>query len=738
MSSSAPEAPTQAPVQEPKSRKPPEPKRYRRAKTPTILQMEAVECGAAALGIVLAYYGKFVALEQLRVQCGVSRDGSNAAALLRAARNYGLEAKGFQMEASAARELKPPFIVFWNFNHFLVIEGFKGDEVLINDPAAGPRGIPWTEFDGSFTGILLTFEPGPAFEKGGKRANGLSELRNRLTGTRSALALIFFVSLMLVVPGIAVPGFLRVFVDRVLTAGIYSWVWPLLGFMLFVAALMALLTWFQQRSLLQLETRLSIVTSTGFLRHVLRLPVEFFAQRPAADISLRVTTNDSVAQLLSRDLATAVVSGIVAVFYAVLLIHTDVVLALIGIGLAAVNILVLRLVARLRRDANIKLQQDRGKLVAATYNGLQLLDTLKASGRESDYFERWSGQLANVVSGSQRLGIPTQVLAVVPLFLASLNSAFILLVGSHRALAGAITIGLLVAFQSLLTNFNRPVSDLSDLGAKAQAVNADIARIRDVERYPVATIFSRPPTGEARRLSGGLRLEDITFGYSPLQDPLIKDFNLTLTPGSRVALVGGSGSGKSTIARMIAGLHEPWSGRILFDDTLREDIPRQVLAASVAVVDQDIFLFEGTVRDNLTMWDSTVPDDVLISALKDAAILDAILQRNGRLDGKILEGGSDLSGGQRQRLEIARALAVNPSLLILDEATSALDAETERQIDASLRRRGCTCVIVAHRLSTIRDADEILVMRQGEVVERGTHELMRDNGGPYAELIRAG
>jgi ABC-type bacteriocin/lantibiotic exporter with double-glycine peptidase domain len=402
-----------------------------------------------------------------------------------------------------------------------------------------------------------------------------------------------------------------------------------------------------------------------------------------------------------------------------------------------VNIFVLRLVARLRRDANIKLQQDRGKLVAATYNGLQLLDTLKASGRESDYYERWSGQLANVVAGSQRLGIPTQVLAVVPAFLASLNSALILLIGGHRAVAGAITIGLLVAFQSLLNNFNRPVSDLSDLGSKAQQVNADIARVRDVERYPEARVFTDPPTNDLKRLTGSLQLENITFGYSPLQEPHIKDFNLSLTPGSRVAIVGSSGSGKSTVTRLIAGLYEPWEGRILFDGNPRDDIPRRVLASSVAVVDQDIFLFEGTVRDNLTLWDSTVPDEVLIAALRDAAILDVVLQRNGRLDGKIAEGGADLSGGQRQRLEIARALAVEPSLLVLDEATSALDAETEREIDAALRRRGCTCVIVAHRLSTVRDADEIIVMRHGEVVERGTHESMKDTGGPYAELIRA-
>lgn len=713
------------------------PKRRRRAKTPTLLQMEAVECGAAALGIMLGYYGRFVALEQLRVQCGVSRDGSNAAAVLRAARLHGLEAHGYQMEATVARDLKPPYIVFWNFNHFLVIEGFKGDKVIINDPAAGPRRIPWSEFDGSFTGILLTLEPGPEFEKGGKRANRLGELRHRLTGTTLAIGLILFVSLMLVIPGLAVPGFLRVFVDRVLGAGSTTLLYPLLGFMVGIGLLLWLLTWLQQRSLLQLETRLSIVTSAQFLRHVLRLPIQFFAQRAAADISLRVTTNDQVAQLLSRDLATAVVSSIVVVFYAAVLVNTDVLLGLIGIALAGVNILALRLVSRLRRDANIKLQQDRGKLVAATYNGLQLLDTLKASGRESDYFERWSGQLANVVAGSQRLGIPTQVLTVVPLFLASLNSALILLIGGHRAVGGAITIGLLVAFQSLLTNFNRPVSDLSDLGSKAQSVSADIARIRDVERYPEARVFTDPPTRDVNRLTGALRLEEITFGYSPLQEPHVKNFNLTLTPGSRVAIVGGSGSGKSTVSRLIAGLYEPWEGQILFDGIPRDDVPRQVLASSVAVVDQDIFLFEGSVRDNLTMWDSTVPDDVLIAALRDAAILDVVLQRNGRLDSKILEGGSDLSGGQRQRLEIARALAVNPSLLILDEATSALDAETERQIDTSLRRRGCTCVIVAHRLSTIRDADEILVMRRGEVVERGTHESMKDAGGVYADLIRA-
>mgnify|MGYP006266522027 CR=1 FL=1 len=723
----------------PAAEKPAAPKtKSRRVRTPTVIQMEAVECGAAALGIILAYHRKWVPLEELRKACGVSRDGSRASNVLKAGRSYGMEAKGFQMEAAKLRELKTPFIVFWNFHHFLVVEGFKGDTVYLNDPGSGPRKVKFQDFDNSYTGVVLTFSPNEDFTPGGEKPSVFHGLGERLEGGRAALALVFLASLLLIVPGLASPAFMRVFVDKVLNQGLTGWTLSLLGVMALAAAATWCLTLLQQHYLLRLETRMALQSSARFVRHVLRLPVDFFTQRQPADVSSRVQANDTVAQLLSRDLATSLISGLLVVFYAVFLFSYDVWLTLIGIGMAALNIVVLQVVSRARKDATTKLRQDRGRLIGTTYNGLQLIETLKATGTENDFFGRWAGFQTKVSNGQQKLGVPTQVLAVVPPLLASLNAALILWIGSNRAIEGAITIGVLVAFQGLLNNFTRPVQQLTQLGQKLQDVAADINRLGDVERYPVAKAFQGDADDEGTRLDGYLALEEITFGYSPLADPLIRDFSLHIEPGHRVALVGGSGSGKSTIARLVAGLHEPWTGRILLDGRPREEVSRHVLGTSLAVVDQDIFLFEGTVRENLTLWDDTVSDDVLIQALKDALIYDDIMARPGGLNGLISEGGRNLSGGQRQRLEIARALATDPRILILDEATSALDTETEKAIDDNLRRRGCTCVIVAHRLSTIRDADEIIVLQFGKVMQRGTHdELLLDKDGLYAQLIGA-
>jgi NHLM bacteriocin system ABC transporter peptidase/ATP-binding protein len=709
----------------------------RRARTPTLLQMEAVECGAAALGIVLGHYGRFVALEQLRRECGVSRDGSNAASVLRAARAHGMEAKGFQMETDVARTVATPFIVFWNFNHFMVIERMGRRSIRVNDPGSGPRRISFEEFDDAFTGVVLAMRPGPDFERGGRPQNTLREVATRLRGNGPAVALALFTSLLLAVMGLALPGFQRVFIDNVLTGGVRSWLWPLIGLAVLATLILMWLTLLQQRFLLRMETKMSIRTSAAFLGHLLRLPIEFFGQRQPSDLANRVESGDRIAQLLSRDLATAVASALVAFVFAILLVETDAELAAIGIGLSLLNLLALRLVARLRRDASRKLGQDRGKLIAATYNGIAMIETLKASGREDDYFARWSGLLATAVSGAQRLGIPAQIISVVPPFLAMVNTALILLIGGHRALHGAITIGLLVAFQLLLANFARPVSDLSDLGTRLQEATADIARLRDVERYPERPV-PRPgssPVGR-RRLSGHLELREVCFGYSPLVDPLIQDFSLRLTPGRRVALVGPSGSGKSTIARLVAGVLEPWSGEVRFDGVPRGELPPAVLAASLGFVDQDLFLFEGTVRENLTLWDPSLETRALLRALRDAELYQEIMDRPEHLDTVLSEDGRDLSGGQRQRLELARALAGSPTMLVLDEATSALDARIEERVLENLRRRGCACLIVAHRLSTVRDCDEILVMDGGQVVERGTHEEMKGAGGPYSRLVR--
>ena len=713
------------------------PERHRRVKTPTVLQMEAVECGAAALAIVLAHYGRHVPLERLRVDCGVSRDGSNAANVAKAARSHGLEAQGMRLEAEDVRGERFPVIAFWEFNHFVVIEGFRGDTVYLNDPGSGRRTVTWDQFDGSYTGVLLQLAPGDSFEPGGERPNTWQGLRRRIDRSRPALALILLLSLLLVVPGLALPGFQRVFIDNILLGGQDSWLVPLVVGVLFLAVLAVALTWLQQHYLLRLETRMAVISSARFLRHILRLPVEFFAQRQAADLSGRVGSNDLVAQALSRDLATAVVSAIVAVFYAVVVFTSDVFLGLLGLALTSLNIVALQLVSRRRTDAAQRIEQDEGKLVATTYNGLELVETLKATGREGEFFSRWAGHLAKYVTGVQNLGVPTQLLAALPALLGIANSALILLVGSHQVISGSLTLGLLVAIQTLLVSFARPIEDLAGLAGRAQLIGADLARLEDVERYPVATAFEGEPVESTKRLSGRLELDDITFGYSPVMPPLIEGLSLRLEPGSRVAFVGASGSGKSTVARLIAGLHDPWSGEIRFDGAPRERLAPAVLAASIAVVSQEIFLFEGTVRENLTLWDEDVPDEVLVDALRDAAIDEEVMARPGKLAGAIEEGGGDLSGGQRQRLEIARALVGDPSIVILDEATSALDTSTEHHVDASLRRRGCACIIVAHRLSTIRDAEEILVFDDGEVVQRGTHDEMSGVPGPYAELIRS-
>ncbi len=708
-------------------------------RTPTILQMEAVECGAAALAIVLAHYGRWVPLEELRIACGVSRDGSKASNMVRAARRYGLVAKGFKKEPSSLRDLPPPMVLHWNFNHFLVLEGFRKGEVFLNDPATGPRRVSEEELDQAFTGVVLTFEPGPEFQKGGEPPQLLRALKRRLSGAGAALVFVVLAGLALVIPGLVVPVFSKVFLDSVLLEGRRDWLPPLLLGMGLAALLTGLLTWLQQSYLLRLESKMAVAGSSRFLRHVLRLPMEFFSQRFAGDISSRVGINDRVAQLLSRDLATSFLGAVMIAFFAVLMIQYDPLLTLVGVAVVSLNVAALHWVSRKRVDGNRRLQQDRGKLYGTAIGGLQMIETLKASGGESDLYARWSGYQAKVVNARQELERYTQMLDAVPPLLAAFNSALILGLGGLRVMDGAISLGALVAFQALMVSFTAPVNRLVSLGGRLQMVEGDMNRLDDVLRYPPEPgsegEVGAPPADFPVKLAGRLELSRLTFGYNRLDVPLLEGFHLHLEPGARVALVGGSGSGKSTLARLVTGLYQPWDGEILFDGLRRSEIPRSVLANSLAVVDQSVFLFEGSVRDNLTLWDSTVPLPEVVAAAKDACIHDDIAARPGGYDSQIDEAGANWSGGQRQRLEIARALVQRPTLLVLDEATSALDPNTEKLIDESLRRRGCTCLLIAHRLSTIRDADEIIVLDRGKVVQRGTHDQLKAVAGPYAQLI---
>lgn len=711
-------------------------------RVPTILQMEAVECGAASLAMIFAYYKKYLPLEQLRVDCGVTRDGVKASSILKAARRYGFEAKGFRKEPQDLRNMPLPAIIHWNFNHFVVLEAFHKDQVYINDPGSGPKIISEEEFDLSFTGVVLTFTPTATFQPSGKKNSFFASLRNWLTGSRTAIIYLVILGLLMVIPGLLVPAFSKIFIDNILLEGKADWLKPLLWTMGAAAVLQGVLVALQQYYLLKMETKTAVSNAGKFFWHIFRLPVEFFQQRSAGDIANRMQSNDAVAAFISRELAETAIGLLTIVFYFIVMLQFSIPLALISLLIAAANIGYLLYSFNKIETLNAKLLQDNGKLMGFSISGLYIIETLKASASESDFFAKWSGYHAKEINTQQRLGKTTQILLQFPEFLSEFANVIVLFIGGLTIISGHLTIGSLIAFQGLLVSFMQPVNGLTQMGMRLKEVQGDINRLEDIFKYKldentIREVDTEKEEDAYQKLEGFLEVKDLSFGYNPWDPPLIEHFNLKLRPGSRVALVGGSGSGKSTIAKLISGIYQPWLGEILFDGKKREDLPRSVIVNSLAVVDQDITLFDGTIRENLTMWDSTISESSLIQAAKDACIHDDITQRDNGYDHRVSEGGANFSGGQRQRLEIARALAGNPSLLILDEATSALDVHTEKLIDENIRRRGCTCVIVAHRLSTIRDCDEIIVLERGRIAERGTHDELKNAGGLYAQLIAA-
>ncbi|WP_405421261.1 NHLP family bacteriocin export ABC transporter peptidase/permease/ATPase subunit [Streptomyces erythrochromogenes] len=713
----------------------------RPVRTPTVLQMEAVECGAAALAMVLGHHGRFVPLEELRIACGVSRDGSRASNLLKAARGYGLKAKGMQMDLAALTALRGPAVLFWEFNHYVVYEGttrrFGRRGAYVNDPGKGRRFVPMDEFDACFTGVVLTFEPGDGFRRGGRRPGVLGSMPARLRGTSGTMAAAVVSSLLLVAVGASVPALSRTYIDMFLIGQQTSLLGVLFASMAVALVLTATLTALQQTNLLRGRVISSTLGSARFFRHLLRLPVAFYAQRNPADLVQRLQSNDAVAETLARDLSAAGVDAVVVVLYAVLLWTYDPQLTLVGVAVALLNVVALRIAIRLRATGTRKLRAESARLTNTSYGGLQLIETMKATGGENGFFRRWAGQHAVTLDVQQRLGVPSAWLAIVAPTLAALNSALILMIGGLRAVEGHLTVGLLVAFQALVTSFTAPISRLGGVAGRIQDFAADVARLGDVENFPVDPVYARrEPAASTRRLKGHVELDGITFGYSPLDPPLLKDFSLAVGPGQQVALVGGSGSGKSTVSRLISGLHTPWAGAVRIDGMRLEDIPRGALAASVSFVDQDVFLFEGTVRDNVTLWDPTIEDEAVVTALEDAAVYEVVARRPGGIHSRVEQDGRNFSGGQRQRLEIARALVRRPSVMVLDEVTSALDAVTEQVIIDNLRRRGCACVVIAHRLSTVRDSDEIVVLDRGTVVERGRHEHLVAARGAYAALVK--
>ena len=716
------------------------PVRDKVAKVPVVMQLEALECGAACLTMVLAYYNKWVALEQVRRDCGVSRDGSKASNILKAAATYGLAAKGFKFEPDALRKSGSfPCIIHWNFNHFVVLCGFKGNYVFINDPARGSVKVPMAEFDKAFTGIVLTFEPSEEFKPGGKPKSMIEFASKRLKGTGTAVLFTALTSLILSVMGIINPVFARVFMDKLLSGEAPSLLVPFLIALTAFGIIQTAVAWVQGIYSLRINGRLAAAGSTSFMWQVLRMPVEFFSQRMAGDIQQRQRSNSTIAANLVNTIAPLAMNTVAMLFYLVIMISYSPALAAVGVLSVIINFQISQAVSKKRVNLIRVQMRDSGKLSGATVAGIEMIETIKASGAENGFFEKWSGYQASVNTMNVRFAELNCRLGILPALVSQLSSAVILILGVYLTMNGRFTVGMIMAFQGFLTSFTQPAGTLITAGQTIQEMRTEMERVDDVMEYPtdVPDDSSEPVREDIEygKLTGKIELKNVTFGYSRLGEPLIKDFSMTLEQGRRVAFVGPSGCGKSTISKLISGLYKPWSGEILFDGKPISEIDRAIFRGSVAVVDQDIIMFEDTIAGNIKMWDSTIEDFEMIMAARDAHLHEDIMRRDGGYNHRLTEGGKDLSGGQRQRMEIARVLAQEPTVIILDEATSALDAKTEYEVVRSIEDRGMTCIVVAHRLSTIRGCDEIIVMENGEVIERGTHEELYAKGGFYTRLV---
>lgn len=708
------------------------------AKVPVVMQLEALECGAASLCMVLAYYGKWVPLEQVRADCGVSRDGSKASNVLKAARGYGLSAQGYRYEPEKLKENgRFPCIIHWNFNHFVVLDGFKGDKAYLNDPAKGTYSVSMEQFDKSFTGVCIFFEPGESFVPDGRPKSTWSFIKKRMAGTGAAVAFVVLTTAITSLIGVINPAFSRIFMDRLLTGKNPEWFYPFLLGLSLMTAVSLVVAWVQAVYTLKLNGKLAIVANSSFLWHVLRMPMEFFSQRMAGDIAMRQSLNEGIVGALISTFAPLVLQTGMMVFYLAAMLRYSVLLTAVGVASLLINLVMARIISQKRVNVTRVQMRDAGKLAGSTVAGIEMIETIKASGAENGFFEKWAGYQAGVNTQTVKFANVNHYLGLVPTLTATLASTAVLMLGVYLTIRGQFTAGMILAFQGFLTGFTGPAQSLIGAGQTIQEMRTNMERIEDVMEYPIDVNFddSFDETAEFGKLSGEVVMKDVTFGYSRLGVPLIEHFDLRLKPGSRVAFVGPSGCGKSTLSKLISGLYQPWSGELLFDGKPIKDINHSIFTGSVAVVDQDIILFEDTIMSNIKMWDSSIEDFEAILAARDASLHEDIMGRDGGYSYRLTEGGKDLSGGQRQRLEIARVLAQDPTIIIMDEATSALDAKTEFEVVNAIKNRGITCIVIAHRLSTIRDCDEIVVMEKGKVVERGTHDELYAKGGIYTSLV---
>lgn len=714
-------------------------------KTPTVFQMEATECGAASLSMIFSYFGMFLPLEQMRIETGVSRDGCNAGNMMRAAKKYGLECHGYRKEPEALRELAMPCIIHWNFNHFVVLEGFKTtgigpkrqEYVFINDPAVGRRKLTLEELDEAFTGIVLTFALTDAFVPAKKKNTAFNLVKQRLHGQYGVLFKLFYIGLLMVFPGLILPVLSQMFIDDILVGGYTDWLTKVLASMGCLIVLKFGLHYYRDLVLQKLKSKLTLTSGVGFLSHMLRLPMSFYDQRFAGDLVNRMNNNTEVSAFLAGDLAETILNIFVAAFYLFVLLFYSPLLTFIGLINVAVCIGMVVLSRQFISEASIKQQMSAGKLYGAICAGLSITDTLKASGAENEYVSRILGYQVKHSNLEQEQTAFQKILNAVPSAAGNITDVLHLLVGGILVINGSLSMGMLTAFTSLFDSFIEPVNKLVTFAQKIQTMKASISRVEDVQKHPEDVRYEQVNKAtQQRKLDGEVELKDISFGYSSLKPALVEHFNFHLYSGESIAFVGPSGCGKSTVSKIVSGLYHPWSGQVLLGGVPMGQISKSCLNASIATVSQNITLFSGTIRDNLTMWNSAILEEDMIQAAKDACIHDFIISCPGGYDYVLSENATNLSGGQRQRMEIARALATSPTILVMDEATSALDPVVENQVLNNIKRRGITCVIVAHRLSAFRDCNQIVVMQKGQIIQRGTHKSLMQEEGLYRTFVQ--
>ena len=708
------------------------------AKVPVVMQLEAVECGAASLTMVLAYFNKWVPLEEVRAACGVSRDGSRAKNIALAAINYGLEVKAFRFDPEALRKNATfPCIIHWNMNHFVVLDGFRGKYAYINDPARGNVRVTMEEFDASFTGVTILFTPGEKFVPGGKPKSTIDFARKRLVGAGAAVAFVTLTTVIVYLFGIVNSVTSRIFMDRLLTGENPDWLYPFIGFLILIAVVQVIVNWAQAIYSLKINGKMAAIGSTSYMWKVLHLPMEFFSQRQAGDIQGRLSLNASIAGTLVNTFAPLLLNTCMMIFYLVLMLRQNLMLTLIGIFTLLVNFAVSRIISSKRVNITRVQMRDGGKMQSIATSGIMMIETIKSSGAENGYFQKWAGYQASVNAQNVKASKTEMFLGKVPSILSTVSNYGVLALGVYLIMQNQYTLGGVMMFQGFLNSFMSPAMTLVSASQTIQEMRTQMERVEDVMEYRTDPSVEENGSEETKlkKLKGNLELKDISFGYSRLEKPLIENFSLTLEPGERVALVGASGCGKSTISKLVSGLYQPWSGEILFDGKPRSALPRDILVGSVAVVDQDIILFEDTIENNIKMWDDTIQDYEMILAARDAQLHDDITQLSDGYQHKLINGGKNLFRGPRPRMGNARGLGPAPTLIIFFETTHAPEAPPEIFVVKTIRGRGGTCIVIAHRLSTVRDCDEIIVLDHGKVAERGTHEELMKLGGAYADLV---